>query len=109
MPVHYAVLLRDFDLDQATPAGSTAASTGLRAVHGSMGGTNQIMPGEIKKAIGLVIHLHGHVGAPIQIRVHDASVAHGKCHTGLATVPHIKGNGVRTVDKLARVAQGNRL
>lgn len=109
MPVHYAVMLRDFNLDQATPAGSTAASTGLGAVHGTMGGTNQIMPGEIKEAIGLVVHFHGHVGATVQVRIHDACVAHGKRHAGLAAVLHIKGDSIRAVDKLAGVAQGNRL
>lgn len=109
MPVHDAIQLGGLNLDQATPTGATAAGTGLRLIDGAMRGTHQPVTRAVKKAVGLVIHLHRHMGTTVQIGVRRALIANGKSPAGLTAINHIKGNGFSAIDQIGRIAQGNAL
>lgn len=109
MPVHDTVNLGEVNLDQAAATGATAACPGLWLISGAVRGTHQPMTRIVKKAVGLVVHLHRHMGATIQVGVHLALVPNGKGTASLATIDHVKRNCFAAIEQIGRVAQGNDL
>jgi hypothetical protein len=58
-----------------------------------MCGTNNVLARRIKKSIGLVIHLHGHMAASIKVGKNLSLETNGKSSAGLPAMDHIKWNG----------------
>jgi len=65
MPVNHTALLGQGDWDEATIAWATRRGARIGTVHGTMGGTHQKLTRLIKETIGLIVHFHGHMAAPI--------------------------------------------
>ena len=107
MPVHNAVQLGQLNLDQATPTRATTAGTGLRLISGAMRGTHQPVASAVKKTVRQIIHLHGYMGAAVQVGMHLALVTNDKGTAGLGAIDHVKRNGFTAIDQIGRVAQGN--
>ena len=107
MPVHDTVAFGHVDHHQPTAARTANAMTGLRAVHGTVGGTHQPLAAAVKKSVGLVVHFHGYVGALVQIAIDLALEADGKAARGSPAVHHIKGHGFTAVHQIGRIAQGD--
>jgi len=59
-----------------------------------MGGAQQPASGVIEKAVRLVVHLHGHMGAAIQIGMHLSLEADGECAAGMTRVDHVERHGI---------------
>src|SRR5450830_1761658 len=107
MPVHHAIRFRELDADQATSAGAASALTGVGRVDRTMGGTEQPPPRIVKETIGPVVHLHGHMGAAIQVSMGTTLIAYGKGAAGLPGIDHIEGHSVPTLDQIVAVTQRN--
>ncbi len=56
-----------------------------------MGSTHQPLACVIEKTVGLVIHFHRHMGATVQVSMHDTVVTDGKRTAGLSCINHIEG------------------
>jgi hypothetical protein len=106
MPVHETVPFGKANFDQASSARTPAALPGLRGIYGAVRGTHQPVSGAVKKMVGLVIHLHRHMRAAIQIGMDLAAISNGKGPTTLRVVNHVKRYPVATVNQIKRVAQG---
>ena len=105
MPVHDPILLAKVNLDQAATTRSTSAGTRLWLVSGAMRCAYQQVPGAVKKSVVLVIHLHRHMGATVQIGVHLLLVTNSKGTAVSTTIDHIKRNCFVTVNEISRVAK----
>lgn len=109
MPAHDTIKLGCVNLDQTSATGATAAGAGLRLIKGAVRGAHQPVTGTVKKTVRLVIHLHRHMGAAVQVSMHLALVTNGKGTTRLAAIEHVKWNSVSAIDQIGRIAQGNYL
>ncbi len=107
MPVHYAMPFGKGYLHQTTPTRAATTRTGLRVIHGTMGGTHQPVARAVEKLIGLVVHFHGHMRTSIEIGVHLTLIPNAKGLAGLTTVDDVKGNGLAAVHQIGSVAQGD--
>jgi hypothetical protein len=74
-----------------------------------MGGAQQPAPGIVKKAVRLVIHFHGHMGAAIQVGMHPPLEADGECTAGMPCIDHIEGYGAPTLLQVPAAAQNDGL
>lgn len=106
MPVHDTVQFGKANFDQATPARTPAALPGLRRIYCTVRGTHQPVSGAVKKMVWLVIHLHRHMRAPIQIGMDLAAISNRKGPTMLRIVNHVKRYPVTSINQIKRVAQG---
>ena len=109
MPVHHAIALRQGNLDQSTPAGAARTLAGLRTVNGPVRGAHQVQATAVKEAVGLVIHLHGYVGAAVQVGVHLIGIADREASTRLAIVAHLKRYRITKINQCVGRAQGHDL
>ena len=107
MPVHDAVVLAQGYLDEPATTGSPLTGPGIGRIRRPMRGAYQPAPSLIKETVGLVIHLHRHVGTTVEVRVHLSVKTNRKGSAGGAGVHHIKRNSQAAVDQVARWAQGN--
>ena len=80
-----------------------AACTGTRigAIQGAVGRADEELSCGIKKTIRLEIHFHRNVATPIEIGMHRALEADGKCSAGLSAVNDIKRNRQAPVCQIA--------
>jgi hypothetical protein len=69
--------------------------------------TQEPLPRVVKETIGLVVHLHGDMGTPIEIGMHLPLKTDGKGATGLTPMHDFKGNGLAALDQVMGVAQGD--
>ena len=67
-----------------------------------MGGAQQPAAIGVKKTVRLVIHLHGDMGAAVQVGVHLALVANGKGPAGLTGKHHVKRHRQATIRQIGR-------
>ena len=109
MPVDDAIPFGDLNFYQTSPTRAHLAGAGLRRVNRAVRGAHEPLAGTVKKTVGLEVHLHGHMGAAVQVSVNLALEAHCKCASGLAGVDHVKRHGVGAVLQIGGIAQGNGL
>ena len=107
MPVNYTALLGQGDWDQTAIARAARASTRIGPIQGAMCGTNEELAACVKKTIGLEIHFHGHMTAPVQVGVDCSPKPNGKCSTRLAAIDDIERNRQTTIDQVFGIAQRN--
>jgi hypothetical protein len=100
MPVDNAVMFSQVNLHQSPAARTSTAGAGIGLVSGAMGGAQQPLAGIVKKAVGLVVQLHGNVRTTVQVRVNPTLVTDCKRTAGLPAKFHIKGYGVATVTQI---------
>ena len=105
--MHDTILLAKVNLDQAAATRSASTDTCVWLVSGAMRGAYQQVAGAVKKSIGLVIHLHRHMGATVQVGVHLILVTDGKGTADSTAIDHFKGNCLVTVDEIRGVAKEN--
>ena len=74
-----------------------------------MGSTQEPAPGIVKELVGLVVHLHRHMGTAVEVSVWQALVADCKGPAGLARVHDIKRHGTAAIDEVGAVAQSEGL
>ena len=96
---------RDELLGWAVDVPNTSARAGI--VNRAVGGAQEPVPGNVPKAVGLVVHFHGHVGTPVEVGIDLALVADRKPSASLPGVIHIKGHGQATVLQVIASAQGH--
>lgn len=100
MPVHDVIKLGEVNLDQAAPTRATPTGAGLGLIDGPMGGTHQPVTRAVKKTIRLVVHLHRHMGASIEVGVRLSLVTNGKGTASLAAIKHVKRDSFTAVDQI---------
>jgi hypothetical protein len=72
-----------------------------------MRGAHQPATGFIEKTVWLVIHFHGHMGAPVQVSMHLPLVSNGKSAARLAGINNVKWHSATAVEQIGTVAQGD--
>lgn len=105
--MHDAVELGQRNFDQTASARTTLALATAWAVAGTMGGTQQKVTSEVKKAVGLIIHFHGNMGAAVEVGVRHPLVTYSKRSTRLPRIDNIERNGQAAILQISRGAQGN--
>lgn len=108
MPIDQAIVFSQRKLDQTTTARTTCTDTRIGHIGGAMRGAEQPAPGIVKKTPWLVVHLHRHMGAAVQISMHPLLVADGKSLAVLAGVHHVKSNSPSAMVQRTALAYGNR-
>lgn len=108
VPIDHAITLAQRKLDQTTTAGTTCTGTSIGHIGCPVRGTQQPLPCIVKKTARLVVHLHRHMRAAIQIGMDTIVVTNGEGLAALACVDHIKSNRTPTMVQRTALAQGNR-
>ena len=109
MPVHRAAAFRQGDFHQATPAGPCGALTGIGQVSCSVRGAQQPLARVVKETVGLIVHLHGYMGAPVEIGMRRSPVADCEGAACLPAINHIKGHCHVAFDKFGTATQDDGL
>ncbi len=104
-PVHHAVVLHEFNLEEPAAAGPAPAFAVPGVIHRAVRGTQQPARAVVEEVVGLPVQLHGHVGAAVEVSVRLALVADGEGPAGLARVVHVEGHALAAIDQIAAVAQ----
>ncbi len=106
MPVHHTIAFVQGDSDEATTAWAGTALPGLRLVQGAVGGADQPVACAVEKSIRLVVHLHRHMAASIQVGVCHALVTNRESAASLTLVPDVESDGLAAIQQRFTVAQG---
>ena len=105
MPVHDAINFTDGYFDQIATARAASASPGIGLVDGTMGGTHQVLTGQVVELVGLVVHFHRHMSATVQVGIRRAFKPNCKRSAGLPGVTQVERHRVPTVDQIPAVTQ----
>lgn len=85
---------------------ATRALAGIGQVSCAMAGTQQPLPAAVKKAVGLPVELHRHVGTAVQVGVGLALESNRKGPGSLARVVDVKRHGLPALDQIVAVTKG---
>lgn len=107
MPVHPVTAFRQGDSHQSSPARPCSTLSGGWQISCTVCRAQQPLAAIVKKAIGLVIHFHRHVGAAVEIGIGNTLVPDGKRPACLAVVDHLERHSGSTFDKGNARTQGD--
>jgi hypothetical protein len=107
MPVNHPIPFGKVYFYKSCATRATRASAGIGLVGRTVRGTQQPTSGTIKKMVRLVIHLHRHMGATVQVSMYLSLITDSKSSTCLPRVNNIKRHGTPPVDQVCTLTQWN--